>query len=114
VKSLVASGLDGLCPEVLSDDDRKDLRCITGRIGSLLRPPASLETGVPAAQEKADDPDTDVLPNAPPEDAPSADVQAAPEADPSYPYPEALLLRVERALGGGSRSTKPETPAEGA
>lgn len=94
VKSLVDSGLEGLCPEVLTDDDRKDLRCITGRIGSLLRPPAPPEEGAPVAQEKAETPkDSEgTEPKAPP-DPPSADVPKA-EAEPLYLYDEALARRI--------------------
>jgi len=94
VKSLVASGLEGLCPEVLTDDDRKDLRCITGHIGSLLRPPAP-PPEAPVAQEKAEtegERNPGEEPKAPP-DTPSADVPKA-DTEPLYRYDDALGRRI--------------------
>ena len=106
----VKSALDSMAPEDMSDEDRRTLRELAGRIGALLRPqdskaepePAKDEpepTAAPEGKQEEQDPD--------PTPEPSADSDPDPDAAPEH-VREALLER----LGRINRTTAEESDDE--
>jgi uncharacterized protein len=94
----VKSALDSMQPEDMSDEDRRTLRELAGRIGALLRPQGSKSEPEPVGDEpepeaepeaKQDPQDPDPTPE------PSADSEGEADAAPEH-VREALLERLGR------------------
>jgi hypothetical protein len=84
-------------PEELSEDERKDLRRLATRIGSILRPKSGEPPAAPAAAAAPADPPAEGAEPAQPEATPSpgeADSQQGTKEEPVYLYSEALQARL--------------------
>ena len=104
----VKSALDAMHPEEMSDEDRRTLRELAGRIGALLRPQGSKSEPEPVR----DEPEAPEAPEAKHEEPeptpePSADSAPDPDAAPEH-VREALLER----LGRINRTTTEENDDE--
>lgn len=92
VRGSVKSLLDGVEPTALNDDDRRELRALASRIGSLLRP-ATDPAKAAAPPVGTDEPPP---PDASPAEskAPAADTLTASDPEPTYRYADALRQRL--------------------
>jgi hypothetical protein len=96
-------------PDELNEDERKDLRRLATRIGSVLRPKSGEPPAAPAAAAAPTDPPAalvaePVQPAATP--SPEADSQKGTTEEPVYLYAEALQ---QRLLGLKLHSTRNQT-----
>jgi uncharacterized protein len=91
----VKSALDAMHPEEMSDEDRRTLRELAGRIGALLRPQGSKSEPEPVEDEPAPEPEPEAKQDPDPTPEPSADSDGEADAAPEH-VREALLERLGR------------------